>query len=91
MRKVLGASVTQIVVMLTKGFSVPIAIAFVIAGPGVYFVMSRWLEKFAYRVSVDFALIALAGVVAWLIAFSFIGFQSWKAAKVNPVQTLKDE
>ena len=90
-RKVLGASVPQIVLMLTRGFSIPILIAFVIAGPGVYFLMSKWLEKFAYRVSVDLLLIVFAGVAAWLIAFSFIGFQSYRAAKVNPVDTLKDE
>ncbi len=90
-RKVLGASVTQILVMLTQGFSVPIVIAFVISAPGVYFLVSAWLQNFAYRVSVDLLLIGLAGLMAWAIAFAFIGLQSWRAARVNPVKTLKDE
>ena len=90
-RKVLGASVSQILLMLTRGFSVPIVIAFLLAGPGVYFIMGRWLDGFAYQVGVDLAVILLSGLLAWIIAFTFIGFQSWKAAKVNPVDSLKDE
>jgi putative ABC transport system permease protein len=90
-RKVLGASVPQILMMLTRGFSVPIVIAFLIAGPGVYYIMKGWLDKFAYKVEVDFFLLMVSGVLAWLVAFSFIGLQSWKAARMNPVTTLKDE
>jgi len=90
-RKVLGASISQILFMLTRGFSVPIVIAFIISGPGVYYLMNSWLDKFAYKVNVDLLLILLSGLLAWLIAFSFIGIQSWKAARVNPVNTLKDE
>lgn len=90
-RKVLGASVPQILLMLTRGFSVPIVIAFLLAGPAVYYVMGQWLDTFAYQVNVDLVIILLSGLLAWLIAFSFIGLQSWKAAKVNPVDTLKDE
>lgn len=90
-RKVLGASIPQILLMLIKGFSVPIVIAFLIAGPGVYYLMNGWLDKFAYKVTVDAVLIIASGLVAWLVAFSFIGFQSWKAARINPVKTLKDE
>lgn len=90
-RKVLGASIPQILLMLTRGFSIPIVIAFLISGPLIYYGISQWLGKFAYRIDVDIMLIVLAGFVAWLIAFSFIGFQSWKAARVNPVKILKDE
>ncbi len=90
-RKVLGASVSQILFMLTRGFSIPIAIAFMIAVPGIYYGMSYWLQRFAYKTDVDFILIILSGVAAWFIAFCFIGFQSWKAARINPVKVLKDE
>jgi putative ABC transport system permease protein len=90
-RKVLGASASQILVMLTRGFSLPIVIAFVLAAPVIYFGITPWLDKFAYRVSIDWLLIVLAGVAAWGVAFAFIGIQSWKAAHVNPVETLRDE
>lgn len=90
-RKVLGASVSQILLMLTRGFSVPIIIAFLLSGPCVYYVMTRWLDRFAYKVDVDLMVIVLSGVLAWVIAFCFIGLQSWKAARLNPVETLKDE
>ncbi len=90
-RKVLGASIPQILFMLTKGFSIPIAIAFFIAGPGVYYIMNGWLNKFAYKVTIDAVLIIASGLLAWLVAFLFIGIQSWRAARVNPVDVLKDE
>ncbi|MBT1688026.1 ABC transporter permease [Dawidia soli] len=90
-RKVLGASASQILVMLTRGFSLPIVIAFVLAAPVIYFGITPWLDKFAYRISVDWLLIILAGLSAWGVAFAFIGIQSWKAARVNPVETLRDE
>lgn len=90
-RKVLGASIAQILMLLTKGFTAPIAVAFVISGPVVYFVMMKWLDTFAYRVSVDLLLIGVAGVGAWCIALLFIGIQSWKAARINPVESLRDE
>jgi putative ABC transport system permease protein len=90
-RKVLGASASQILVMLTRGFSLPIVIAFLLAAPVIYFGVTPWLDKFAYRVSIDWLLIILAGVAAWGVAFAFIGIQSWKAAHVNPVETLRDE
>jgi putative ABC transport system permease protein len=90
-RKVLGASIPQILLMLTRGFSIPIFIAFLFSGPGVYYVMTRWLDRFAYKVNVDLAIILLSGVLAWAIAFCFIGYQSWQAARINPVNSLKDE
>lgn len=90
-RKVLGASVPQILLMLTRGFSIPIGVAFLIAGPGVYYIMNGWLDKFAYKIDVDALLIIVSGFVAWLVAFSFIGLQAWKAARINPVNTLKEE
>lgn len=90
-RKVLGASASQILLMLTRGFSIPIFIAFLISCPGVYYAMNQWLNKFAYKVNVDLWLFFLSGISAWLIAFCFIGFQSWKAALINPAEILKNE
>jgi putative ABC transport system permease protein len=57
----------------------------------IYYGITPWLDKFAYRVSIDWLLIILAGLSAWAVAFAFIGIQSWKAAHVNPVETLRDE
>lgn len=90
-RKVLGASASQILIMLTRGFSLPIVIAFLLAAPIIYVGVTPWLNTFAYRISIDWLLIILAGLSAWGVAFAFIGIQSWKAAHVNPVETLRDE
>lgn len=90
-RKVLGATAYQILFMLTKGFSMPVLIAFLVAVPCVYFTMIKWLDKFAYRVSIDVSVLLLSGALAWVIAFAFIGFQSMKAARINPAKTLKEE
>jgi putative ABC transport system permease protein len=90
-RKVLGASISQILLILMRGFTIPIAIAFLIACPIVYFTMTSWLEKFAYQAGVDVLLIVISGITSWLIAFVFIGFQSIKAAQVNPADTLRNE
>ena len=87
----MGATPAQILVMLTKGFSAPVLIAFLIAVPCVYFTMVKWLDKFAYKVSIDASVMILSGLIAWAIAFVFIGFQSMKAARVNPAKTLKEE
>lgn len=90
-RKVMGATASQILVMLTKGFSMPVLIAFILAVPCVYYAMTRWLDKFAYKVTIDPDVLILSGLMAWVVAFSFIAFQSIRAARVNPAKTLKEE
>ena len=89
-RKVLGASVTGIVGLLSGDFVKLVAIAFVIACPISWLAMHRWLEGFAYRTTLNGGLFALAGACALLIALLTISFQAIKAALANPVKSLQN-
>jgi putative ABC transport system permease protein len=90
-RKTLGASIPNIVFLVTKIFNKLVLVAFVLACPLAYFATKRWLQSFAYRVDVGWEIFALAGVLALVIAFLTIGFQSLKAALSNPVEALRYE
>jgi putative ABC transport system permease protein len=90
-RKVLGASVTGIVRMLSKDFLTLVVIAAVIAFPVAWWVMHRWLNDFAYRVNIGWWVFVVAGIIALLIALLTISFQSIKAAIANPVKSLRTE
>jgi len=90
-RKVLGASVTGIVGMLSKDFLTLVVIAAVIAFPVAWLAMHRWLNDFAYRVNIGWWVFVIAGVIALLIALLTISFQSIKAAIANPVKSLRTE
>ena len=90
-RKVLGSSISQIVVLLSKDFLKLVIISFIIASPIGYYVMTEWLQGFAYHVQVSWRVFAVAGIAAVLIALTTISFQSIKAALMNPVSSLKSE
>ena len=90
-RKVLGASVTGIVSMLSKDFIKLVAISFVLAVPIGWYVMSEWLKGFEYRIELGFTVFVLSGIVSFLIAWVTIGFESVKAALGNPVKALRSE
>jgi putative ABC transport system permease protein len=90
-RKVLGASVASIVKMLSKDFLKPIVIGAVIAFPAAWWLMSKWLQGFAYRVGIDWTVFALAGGLAFLVAFAAVIVQTMKAAVANPVKSLRSE
>ncbi|GAB2972652.1 ABC transporter permease [Mucilaginibacter puniceus] len=90
-RKVLGASVANILTMLSADFIKLVFIAMLIALPLAWYVMYKWLQDFAYRVSIHWWILALAGIMALVIAFITISFQSVKAALTNPVKSLKSE
>ncbi|MEI6884074.1 MAG: ABC transporter permease [Bacteroidota bacterium] len=90
-RKVNGATVPQIMQMLNLSFIKWIGIAFVIASPVAWYVMSRWLGGFAYRTSLSWWIFAVTGVISYIITMITIGIQSYMAATVNPVKTLKTE
>ncbi|MCC8424893.1 ABC transporter permease [Mucilaginibacter sp. UR6-11] len=90
-RKVLGASVANITAMLSKDFLVLVIIAFAIASPIAWYMMSKWLMGYAYRAQLHWWIIGVAGFAAILIAFLTISFQSIKAALANPVKSLRSE
>ncbi len=90
-RKVNGAKISEILVLLNRDFVKWVAIAFVIATPIAYFVMNKWLENFAYKTSLSWWIFALAGLLALGVALVTVSFQSWKAATRNPVEALRYE
>jgi len=90
-RKVLGASIGNIVYLFTREFIVLIGVAFVIAAPVAWLIMHRWLESFAYRIGISWGLFAAAILVSFAIAAFTISWESIKAAVVNPVKSLRSE
>jgi putative ABC transport system permease protein len=90
-RKVLGASIPQIVTELSKDFLKLVLIASVIALPVAWYSMSKWLLDFAFRISIQWWVFVMAGIIAVIIAFITISFQSIKAASANPVKSLRSE
>lgn len=91
-RKALGASMSNLVTILSKDFTLLVVIAFVIAGPLSYYFMTKyWLQNFAYRVDIDLILVLFAGVISIVIAWLTVSYQSFKTAASNPVDYLKNE
>jgi putative ABC transport system permease protein len=90
-RKVLGASVPQISLMLSRDFLKPVFLAILIATPAAWFAVNKWLENFAYRTGVNAWIFVIAGLLAVLIALITILSQTTKAGLKNPVETLKSE
>ncbi|MBA4850051.1 ABC transporter permease [Emticicia sp. BO119] len=90
-RKVLGASVIGITGLLSKDFLKLVLIGIVIAGPIAYYFMNQWLQGFVYRIDIEWWIFAAAGGLSILIAFITVGYQSIKAALMNPVKSLKTE
>ncbi|MGN6602435.1 MAG: ABC transporter permease [Ginsengibacter sp.] len=90
-RKVLGASVTNIVTLMSKDFMKLVGISILIASPVAWFVMNKWLQGFAYRIHIGWIVFALTALIAILIAVITISFQAIKAAVANPVENLRTE
>ncbi|WP_373512725.1 ABC transporter permease [Persicitalea sp.] len=90
-RKVLGASVSGIVALLSKDFLKLVAISIVIASPIAWYAMNAWLQDFAYKIDIGWWVFALAGLLAVGIALFTVSFQSIRAALANPVESLRSE
>ena len=90
-RKVLGASVPQIILLLSKEFALWVLLAMLIAWPLTYFVMDRWLQNFAYRTDIGPGGFLLAGGSAMIIALITVSYHALKAALANPVNALQYE
>jgi putative ABC transport system permease protein len=90
-RKVLGASVSGIVTMLSKDFVRLVIIAAIIAFPAAWYAMNKWLQDFVYRIEISWWVFALAAFAALFIALATISFQAIKSALANPVKSLRNE
>ncbi len=90
-RKVYGASVNDVMILLNRDFLKWVGVAFVIACPFAWYGMSRWLENYAYRTAVSWWLFALAGMVASGIALVTVSWQTWRVASRNPIEALRYE
>jgi putative ABC transport system permease protein len=90
-RKVLGASVSNVVTLLSKDFLKLVFAALILAVPIAWYFMNRWLEDFAYRINIQWWIFIVAAVIAVVIAFITISFQAIKAAVANPVKSLRTE
>jgi putative ABC transport system permease protein len=90
-RKVMGASIQNLLIILSRDFLKLVLIAFVVAVPVTWLIMHSWLQDFAYRIDISWWVFALAGVSAFLIALFTISFQAIKAALANPVTALRSE
>jgi putative ABC transport system permease protein len=90
-RKVLGATVSNVVLLLSKDFSKLVVIGFLIVVPVAWYAINRWLESFAYKITVNPLLFIGAGLIIAIIAWLSIAYQSIKAAVINPTETLRNE
>ena len=90
-RKVLGASVSSIVILFSKEFVKLIVLAFIIAAPVAYYFMNEWLNTFAYNVDINWSVFVIAIVATCAIALATVSYRAIKAAVTNPVDTLRTE
>jgi putative ABC transport system permease protein len=90
-RKVLGASVQNVLLLVSKEFLLLVGIAFIISIPVTWWAMHAWLQDFAYRINISWWIFAIAGITAILIALLTVSFQAIKAAAANPVKSLRTE
>jgi putative ABC transport system permease protein len=90
-RKVLGATVRGVVIMLSKDFILLVLISLILASPVAWYFMNQWLENFSYRIHIGWWIFALAGMVAVLLAFITVSLQAVKAGRTNPVKNLRAE
>jgi putative ABC transport system permease protein len=88
-RKILGADVKGIVLLLTKGFIKLVVVSLLIASPVAWYFMNQWLQDFAYRIDISWWIFGVAGTMVILIALITISFQAIKAASANPIKNLR--
>jgi ABC-type antimicrobial peptide transport system permease subunit len=90
-RKVLGASVQQLLVLISKEFLKLVVIAIVIATPLTYWLMSHWLDKYNYRISISLWLFFIVGIAMFVLTLVVVSLNTLKAATSNPVKSLRVE
>ena len=89
-RKVLGASVSSILYLFSREFTILVLIAFAVAAPLAWFLMNSWLENFAYRASIGVGIFAVAIITSVLVALLTVGYKSLRAAMANPVKSIRE-
>jgi putative ABC transport system permease protein len=90
-RKVMGSTSGEVLLLMLRTFSVPMLVSFVIAVPVSYYIMSDWLSNFSYRIALSPWIFAVAGSVCLIISLLTVIIQSWRAASENPVNNIKTE
>lgn len=90
-RKVLGASVSSVVALLSKDFLKPVVLAIVIASPIAWYLMNQWLQNFEFKITISWWLFVAAGLLMTIIALLTVSFQSLRAAMLDPVRSLRSE
>ncbi len=90
-RKVLGASATQVALLLSKDFAKLVIIAFVVSAPVAYYLMTDWLNGFTFHTQLGVGMFVVAAVSVFVVAYATVGYQSFRAALANPVDSLRSE
>lgn len=90
-RKVNGSTINEIIILLNQNLLIQLVIAYLIAIPIAYYIMQKWVEQFAYKVSMPWWLFIVAGVLVLIVSILTVSWQSWKAATANPVDAIKNE
>ena len=88
-RKVLGASVVNIVRLISRDFLFLVMVAFLLGSPLVYFIMDSWLSNYAFRIDLPIWILPIAGIILLFITICTVGYQTARAARANPVKTLR--
>ena len=90
-RKVMGASLWTVTSLMSKEFAKLVVIAFILSVSPAYYVMDYWLSDFPHRIDIGISVFAVSGIAAFLIAYLTVSYQSLKAARVDPVKSLRYE
>ncbi|MEN8201772.1 MAG: FtsX-like permease family protein, partial [Bacteroidota bacterium] len=90
-RKINGAKVWDVILGLNKGFAFNLLIAFIVACPVSWYIMSKWLDNFAYKTNINPWIFITSGFIVSLITFTIVSWQSWRFAIRNPADTLRNE
>ena len=90
-RKVMGSTSREVLLLMLRTFSIPMLISFVIAMPLAWYIMRDWLSNFSYRIALSPWIFAAAGFTCFIISMLTVIFQSWRAASENPINNIKTE
>jgi putative ABC transport system permease protein len=89
--KINGAKLWDLLLLLNRNFLIILAVSFAIASPIAWYSMSNWLERFAYKTNIGLGIYLVSGILVSLVTIVVVSWQSWRFAKVNPVEALRYE